>query len=66
MSICIIHDAGNYWTNEYENVKDVVNAIESGAEIKVWWFQTHGQRYSETMWFDPEGLQEVRTENDDG
>ena len=69
MTICIIHESGTFWTNDFngegQTVNDAVNAIESGASVRVWWFVAHGQRYSEDMWFDPEHLIAVRTESDD-
>ena len=65
MTICIIHESGTFWTNA-ESVVNVVDNIKAGAnEIDVWWFAGQGQRYRESMWFDPEHLIAVRTESDD-
>lgn len=66
MTICIQHEAGTFYTSGYDSVTAVVNAIESGAEIDVWWFDQKGSRYRETMWFATEHLVGVRTERDDG
>lgn len=64
MTLCIIHESGTFWT-QGDDVTSVVNMIESGTPVDVWWFVGHGQRYRETMWFDPEHLIAVRTESDD-
>lgn len=64
VTVCIMHDAGQYFTHA-DSVEAVLNAIESGAVLKVWWVMAHGQRCTEAMWFDPERVQAIRTESDD-
>lgn len=65
MTICIIHDAGTYYTNA-ENVREVLEQVRGGFSVPVWWFAGNGQRFSEDMYFVEDHLIAVRTERDDG
>lgn len=54
-----------FWTTA-TSVTEVLNAIRADQQLDVWWFAGTGQRFRETAWLNPEGLQAVRTESDDG
>lgn len=41
-------------------------AIESGQEIKVWWWAGWGHRFQESIYVPIEKLDFLRTESDDG
>ena len=64
-TLCIQHESGTFYTTATD-VNTIVNTIQGGGLLDVWWFASTGQRFSETMWFNPEALHSVRTERDDG
>ena len=66
MAVGIITRSATYYTSEFgSSCTDCLDAIKRGQEIKCWWFQSHGQRITETFLFVEDCVEYLRTESDD-
>ncbi len=55
MIVAIIMKSGNRFHTSGDTLEEVKHQVESGEEIKCWWFSVEGRKNEETFLFPDEG-----------
>ena len=55
MIVAIIMKSGSHYHLSADSLEEVKHQVESGEEIKCWWFSTEGRKNEETFLFPDDG-----------
>ena len=55
MIVAIIMKSGNRFHVSADTLEEVQRRVESGEELKCWWFSTEGRKNEETFLFPDDG-----------
>ena len=55
MIIAIIMKSGNHFYTSADSLREVKHMVESGEEVKCWWFSSMGKRNEEMFLFPDDG-----------